>query len=78
MSKAIRRVLPKDEREYKHQWDLKHRSRQPAFESDRYVSADRLLGNPALVQLLSLKLQTEGEQATVDFLKTLGCFDVDK
>jgi hypothetical protein len=31
-----------------------------------------------MVQLLSLKLETEGEAATADFLETLGCSDVGK
>jgi hypothetical protein len=31
-----------------------------------------------MVQLLSLKLETEGEQATADFLETLGCSDVER
>ena len=32
----------------------------------------------AMVQLLTLKLETEGEEATVAFLETLGCSDVGK
>ena len=31
-----------------------------------------------MVQLLSVKLQTEGEEATVDFLETLGCSDIER
>ena len=40
--------------------------------------ADRILGNQSIMQLLSLKLETEGEEATVTFLESLGCSDVDK
>jgi hypothetical protein len=31
-----------------------------------------------MVQLVSLKLKTEGEKATVTFLESLGCSDVGK
>ena len=31
-----------------------------------------------MVQLLALKLETEGEEATADFLETLGCSDVER
>jgi hypothetical protein len=31
-----------------------------------------------MVQLLSLKLETEGEAATIEFLEILGCSDVEK
>jgi hypothetical protein len=76
MRKTIRRVLPRDEQKYQHDWHAKNRKRQPTFEEDRYVPADRLLGNQAMVQLLSVKLETEGEGATTDFLESLGCPDV--
>ena len=78
MRKTIRRVLPKDEKKYQHDWHIKNRQRQPSFEADRCVPADRIVGNQAIVQLLMLKLETEGEAATVDFLETLGCSDVGK
>jgi hypothetical protein len=48
------------------------------FESDRECPADRILANQAMVQLLSLKLETEVEEATALFLQTLGCSDVGK
>src|SRR5262249_25261649 len=51
MRKSIRRVLPKDESQYQHDWHIKNRKRQPTFESDRECPADRILGNPAMVQL---------------------------
>ena len=78
MRKTIRRVLPKDEKKYQHAWHAKSRKRQPTFESDRECPADRILGNTAMVQLLALKLETEGEEATADFLETLGCSDVER
>jgi hypothetical protein len=31
-----------------------------------------------MMQLLYVKLQTEGEAATIDFLETLGCSDAGK
>jgi hypothetical protein len=31
-----------------------------------------------MVQLLSLKLETEGEEATVTFLESLGCSDIER
>jgi hypothetical protein len=31
-----------------------------------------------MVQLLSVKLETEGEAATIGFLESLGCSDVGK
>jgi hypothetical protein len=31
-----------------------------------------------MVQLLSVKLETEGEEATVMFLESLGCSDVER
>jgi len=46
--------------------------------SDRECPADRILGNQAMMQLLSVKLETEGEQATAAFLETLGCPDVER
>jgi hypothetical protein len=70
-------VFPLDKKEYKRNWDRKYRSRQRE-ESDRECPAERILGNPAMVQLLSLKLETEGEAATAEFLETLGCSDVEK
>jgi hypothetical protein len=78
MRKSIRRVLSKDEKQYQHDWHIKNRQRQPTFESDRECPADRILGNQAMVQLLSLKLETEGEEATAEFLETLGCSDVER
>jgi hypothetical protein len=78
MRKWIRRVLPKDEKQYQHDWHAKNRKRQPTFESDRECPADRILGNQAMMQLLSLKLETEGEEASADFLETLGCSDVER
>ena len=78
MRKWIRRVLPKDEKQYQHDWHAKNRKRQPTFESDRECPADRILGSQAMMQLLRLKLQTEGEAATITFLESLGCSDVGK
>ena len=78
MRKSIRRVLQKDEKKYQHDWHAKNRARQPSFESDRECPADRILGNQAMVQLLSVKLETEGEEATVSFLESLGCSDVER
>jgi len=78
MRKTIRRVLPKNEKQYQHDWHIKNRQRQPYFEPDRECPADRILGNQAMVQLLSIKLQTEGESATADFLESLGCSDVER
>jgi hypothetical protein len=84
MRKTIRRILPKDEKKYQHDWHanvrrprmLKAAGRdEPA---ERECSAERLLGNQAMVQLLSVKLETEGESATADFLESLGCSDVGK
>jgi hypothetical protein len=48
------------------------------FRSDRECPANRILGNQAMVELLSLKLETEGEGGTIDFLETLGCSDVER
>jgi hypothetical protein len=31
-----------------------------------------------MVKLLSVKLQTEGEEATAEFLESLGCSDVER
>jgi hypothetical protein len=45
---------------------------------DRECPAERILGNQAMVQLLSLKLETEGEEAAVAFLESLGCSDIEK
>jgi hypothetical protein len=85
MRKTIRRLLPKDEKKYQHEWHAK--IRRPRLDkamgrdelpSDRECPADRILGNQAMVQLLSLKLETEGEEATVSFLESLGCSDLEK
>jgi hypothetical protein len=78
MRKWIRRVLPKDEKQYQHDWHIKNRQRQPEFESDRECPADRILGNQAMMQLLSVKLETEGEEATNSFIESVGCSDVGK
>ena len=80
MRKAIRRYLPKDAVAYQ----AKQREQQY---TERFVEnlpdglqcpVDRILGNQAMVQLLSLKLESEGEEATVTFLESLGCSDVRK
>jgi hypothetical protein len=81
MRKSIRRVLPKDEHKYQRDYWAKVRypkERPTREQTDRVVSADRILGNQAIVQLLSLKLQTEGEEATINFLESLGCSDIGK
>ena len=64
MRKTIRRVLPKNEKQYQHDWHIKNRERQPSFDSERECPADRILGNQAMMQHLSLKVETEGEKAT--------------
>ena len=46
--------------------------------SERECPADRILGNQAIVQLISLKLRTEGEEAAILFLETLRCSDIQK
>ena len=69
-------VFPLDKKEYKRNWDRKYRSRQRE-ESDRECPAERILGNQAMGHLLSVKLETEGEEATIDFLESLGCDDID-
>ena len=46
--------------------------------SDRECSVERILGNNAIMQLLQIKWQTEGKEATIDFLESLGCSDVGK
>jgi hypothetical protein len=51
--------------------------KSPSFESERYCPADRILNNEEMVQLLSLKLETKGEEATISFLESLGCSDVE-
>jgi hypothetical protein len=71
------RIYPLDKQEYKRDWDRKHRGKQHE-PSDRECPAERILGNQAMMQLLSVKLETEGEEATADFLETLGCSDVGK
>ena len=85
MRKEIRtRVLHKDEREYSRQWHAK--VRRPRMDKemgrnetvDRECPVDRILGNQAMRQLLTVKLETEGEQAVADFLESLGCSDVMK
>jgi hypothetical protein len=78
MRKTIRRVLHKDEKKYQHDWYAKNRKRQPSFPDDRECPAERILSNQAMVQLLSSKLETQGEAATIDFLEALGCSDVGK
>jgi hypothetical protein len=77
MRKTIRRVLPKNEKQYQHDWHITNRQRQPSFDSDRECPADRILGNQAMMQQLSLKVETEGEKATATFLESLGCSDVE-
>ena len=73
MRKWIRRVLPKDEKKYQHEWHAKYRKRQPVFESDRKCPADRILSNQHLVYMLVEELKTEGRDATIAFLDSLGC-----
>ena len=78
MRKTSRRVLPRNEKQCQQDWHIKNRQKQPSFESDRECPADRILGSQAMMQLLRLKLQTEGEAATITFLESLGCSDVGK
>src|SRR5262245_942928 len=74
MRKTMRSVLPKNEKQYQHDWHIENR---PSFDSDRECPADRILGNQAMMQRLSLKFETEGEEATTAFLESLGCSDVE-
>ena len=34
--------------------------------------------SPNLLQFLSVKLETEGEEATISFLESLGCSDIER
>jgi hypothetical protein len=77
MRKTIRRVLPMNKKQYQHDWHIMNRQRQPYFESDRECPAYRILGNEAMMQLLSLRLETEGEEAIATSLESLGCSDVE-
>ena len=84
MRKTIRRVLHKDEKKYQHDWHanvrrprmLRAAGRDEPVE--RECPAERILSNQVMVQLLSVKLETEGEAATIDFLESLGCSDVER
>ena len=78
MRKTIRKVLPPTKKQSDHDRFAKIQARKSSFEEDRECSADRILGNSAIMQLLSVKLETEGEAATVTFLESLGCSDVGK
>jgi hypothetical protein len=51
---------------------------RPTEHTERECSADRILGNQSIMQLLFLKHETEGESATICFLESLGCSDVGK
>jgi hypothetical protein len=73
----MRRVLPTNEKQYRHDWHIKNRERQPSFDSIRECPAHRILGNQAMMQLLSLKLERKGEEATATFLESLGCSEVE-
>jgi hypothetical protein len=53
------------------------KSAAPTPREDRIPPNQKILC-PNLVQVLSVKLETEGEEATSDFLETLGCSDVAK
>jgi hypothetical protein len=77
MRKTSRRVLPRNEKQCQQDWHIKNRQKQPSFESDRECPAHRILGNQVMMQLLSLKLETEGEEATATFLESRGCSDVE-
>jgi hypothetical protein len=77
MRTTFRRVLSKDEKQYWHDRHIRNGQRQPSFESDRECPAHRILGNQAMMQLLSLKLETKGEQETATFLESAGCSDVE-
>jgi hypothetical protein len=77
MRKTIRTVLPRNEKQYQHDWHIKNRRKQPSFESDRECPAHRILCNEVMMALLSLKLEPEGEEATATFLGSLGCSDVE-
>ena len=46
--------------------------------SGSVVLNDRILANQAMMQLLSVKLETEGEDMTIAFVESLGCDDVPK
>src|SRR5262245_56415050 len=62
MRKTIRRVLPKNEKQYQHDSHIKNRQRQASFDSDWECPADRILGNQAMMQHLSLKVETARQQ----------------
>jgi hypothetical protein len=75
---ARHRIFGFDRKEYDRQYHQIRKDRWRQEPLDRECPADRILGNHAMVQLLSVKLETEGEEATAEFLETLGCSDVGK
>jgi hypothetical protein len=75
---ARHRIFGFDRKECDRQYSQIRRARNEKELEERRVPAERLLENQAIVELLSLKLEGEGEAATIEFLESLGCSDVGK